>query len=146
MRWKLEESHARTDLKRGYGGLSDIEFLVHYLQLVHAAELPEVLRPNLWDAIDSLRRLGVLPADAHAELREAYDFWRTVESRLRIVHNGSPADLPDNPEELARLARRLNYRAPDISASSDSFRADAARHASRSRALFQQFVGLATGE
>jgi glutamate-ammonia-ligase adenylyltransferase len=146
MRRKLEESHAKTDLKRGFGGLSDIEFLVHYLQLVHAAEAPEVLRPNLWDALDSLRRMGVLPADTHAELREVYDFGRTVESRLRIVHNGSPADLPHNPEELGRLARRLNYEALDALTCSTSFRTDAARHANRSRALFQQFVASAAGE
>ena len=58
MRRKLEESFARNDLKRGAGGLTDIEFLVHYLQLVHAAAAPDVLRPNLWDALDVLRRVG----------------------------------------------------------------------------------------
>ena len=113
MRRKLEEARARNDLKRGYGGLADIEFLVHYLQLAHASAHPDVLRPNLWDALDALRRAGLLAPDDHADLRDAYDFWRTVESRLRIVHNRSGADLPENPEELSRLARRLNYSETD---------------------------------
>ncbi len=146
MRWKLEEAHARSDLKRGYGGIADIEFLVHYLQLAHASECPEVLRPNLWDALDALRRLGILAADAHADLREAYDFWRSVESRLRIVHNGGPSDLPESDEELTRLVRRLSYGVENTGACPMSFRADAARHAHRCRALFQEYVAGTTGE
>ena len=139
MRKRLEEAHARNDLKRGFGGLADIEFLVQFLQLAHACEVPDVLRPNLWDALDALRRHGKLAPDAHADLREAYDFWRTVESRLRIVHNRSGSDLPDDPAELARLAHRLHYR----SATAGAFRLDAERLTSRTRALFNQTVGPA---
>jgi glutamate-ammonia-ligase adenylyltransferase len=141
MRRKLEETPARTRLKRGYGGLADIEFLVHYLQLVHAAEYHEVLRPNLWDALDALRRWDLVSAAAHADLAAAYDFLRTVESRLRIVHNRSGVDLPDDAGELVRLARRLSYEANDPAAATARFRAEAARHAERTRALFQQVVG-----
>ncbi len=36
MRRKLEDSRAPGDLKRGVGGLVDIEFIVQYLQLAHA--------------------------------------------------------------------------------------------------------------
>jgi glutamate-ammonia-ligase adenylyltransferase len=146
MRRKLEKTHARTHLKRGYGGLADIEFLVHYLQLVHAAEFPDVVRPNLWDALAALRRVNLLDAEVHADLVEAYGFLRTVESRLRIVHNRSGADLPDDIDELVRLARRLSYEKADAAATIAAFRADAARHAERTRALFQQVVGQAAGE
>jgi glutamate-ammonia-ligase adenylyltransferase len=146
MRRKLEGSHARNHLKRGYGGLADIEFLVHYLQLVHSAEFPEIVRPNIWDALDALRRVGLLDHEAHSDLVEAYGFLRTVESRLRIVHNRSGVDLPDDPGELDRLARRLNYDKPDPAATIAAFRADAARHADRARALFQQHVGRPAGE
>ena len=146
MRRKLEEAHARNDLKRGYGGLADIEFLAQYLQLAHGSEFPDVLRPNLWDALDALRRAALISADVHADLRDAYDFWRTVESRLRIVHNRGGVDLPEDPDELARLARRLNYGDPDPGSASDAFRADSARHAARTRALFLQVVGLAAGQ
>lgn len=140
MRRKREESHARNDLKRGCGGIADIEFVVQYLQLTHGPANPELLLPNLWDALDALRRAAVLAPEAHADLIEAYDYWRTVESRLRIVHNRTGADLPDNPEELSRLARRLNHGLLDASASRDAFRADSSRHALRTRALFHEIV------
>ena len=140
MRRKLEDSRGPADLKRGFGGSVDIEFLTQYLQLVHGREVPDILRPNLWDALDALRRAGLIDAEAHAELRDAYDFSRTVESRLRIVHNRTGSELPDSLEDLARLALRLNYDDPGPAAVA-AFRADAARHASRTRALFQQIVG-----
>ena len=84
--------------------------------------------------------------EAHADLVEAYDFLRTVESRLRIVHNRSGVDLPDDPDELARLARRLNYDEADPAAAVAAFRADAARHADRAAQIFHQVVGQAAGE
>ncbi len=48
MRRKLESSRSRHDLKRGSGGLSDLEFIVQYLQLLHAPGQPDLLRPNFW--------------------------------------------------------------------------------------------------
>lgn len=146
MRRKLEDGRARSDLKRGSGGLTDIEFLVQFLQVVHAADYPEVSRPNLWDALDGLRRTGLLSAERHADLRDAYDFLRTVESRLRIVHNRSAHDLPDDPDELARLAHRLNYGSSDSLDSTLALTADADRHAVRTRSLFHEVVGQAAGE
>jgi len=141
MRRRLEENVARNDLKRGSGGLADIEFLVQYLQLVHARNSPDVIRSNVWEALDALRRAGLLPPPLASELREAYEFLRTVESRLRIVHNRSISGLPDQPEELTRLARRLNYGPEDPTTCAKAFIEDAERHAVRTRAIFQQFVG-----
>jgi glutamate-ammonia-ligase adenylyltransferase len=146
MRKKLEETRGATDLKRGCGGLVDIEFLIQYLQLVHAAAAPEILRPNAWEALAALRRAGLLGRRAHAELRVAYDFYRTVESRLRIVDNRSGVELTDHPDGLERLALRLNYGPPHRPTTVESFRADAARHAARVRAWFQQIVAGPAGE
>ena len=43
----------RNDLNAGYGGLADIEFLVHYLQLAHAKRsLDPPARPCVFDASD----------------------------------------------------------------------------------------------
>jgi glutamate-ammonia-ligase adenylyltransferase len=140
MRRRLEESRGPNDLKRGFGGLADIEFLVQYLQLRHADRL-EVARTNLWEALDALLEAGLLATEAHHDLREAYDFVRTVEGRLRIVHNQSVVDWPGRPEEMTRLARRLNYDPPEPPDAVAAFQADAARLASRTRGLFEEYVG-----
>ena len=141
IRRKLEESFSRNDLKRGYGGLIDIEFLVHYLQLTQAGIHPETLKPNLWDAFYALQRAGILDPEAHRDLQDAYEFWRTVESRLRMIHNRGGTDLPENPDDLARLARRLSYHDPNPQICAEQFRAEAAKHVQRTRALFEHLVG-----
>lgn len=145
MRRKLEESRPANDLKRGPGGLVDIDFLVQYLQLANASEFPEILRPNVWEALDALRRVELLDVAAYSDLREAYDFLRTVESRLRIVHNRSGAELPDDPGELARLARRLHYDAAEPHTCVEVFRENATRHAARTRSLFEEIVAKPAG-
>jgi glutamate-ammonia-ligase adenylyltransferase len=143
MRRKLEASRPRHDLKRGFGGLADIEFSVQYLQLVHAVRQPDLLRPNLWDALDALRRHGIIRPEVHADLRDAYDFLRTVEGRLRLIHNRSVGELPESPAELERLARRLN---PDLAGPARSvatFLDHADRATRRTRAFFDQIITAA---
>ncbi len=143
MKGRLEASRGPGNLKRRAGGIVDIEFLVQYLQLVHARDEPKIPRPNFWDALDALRRAGALAAADHRELKGGYDFLRTVESRLRIVHNGSAVELPTEPAELARLAHRLGYDEPDPAT---ALRAEVERHAETTRRLFLKILGAPGGE
>jgi glutamate-ammonia-ligase adenylyltransferase len=140
MRRRLEVSRARKDLKRGSGGLADLEFVAQFLMLVHAAWSPDLLRSNIWDAFDALCRAGILDDSAHAELVAAYDFMRTVEGRLRLIHNRAGAEFPENPEEVLSLARRLNYRADAPEAAVEEFHRDAIRHAKAARSALERYV------
>jgi glutamate-ammonia-ligase adenylyltransferase len=138
MRQRLQDSRSQGDMKRGAGGLVDVEFVVQYLQLVHARERPEVLKPNSWDALDALKRAGILGKVDHASLRDAYDFLRAVESRLRIVRNRSSTGWPEHDEEVGRLARRLPQIEGDARESAEAFRALKLAHATRTRAVFDR--------
>jgi [glutamine synthetase] adenylyltransferase / [glutamine synthetase]-adenylyl-L-tyrosine phosphorylase len=140
MRRRLESSRPRQHLKRGFGGVADIEFIVQYLQLVHAASQPELLRPNLWDALDALRRHGIIDPATHTELRDAYDFLRAVEGRLRLIQNRNVGALPEASADLERLARRLNYDPADSARSVAAFLADLERLTRRTRAIFDRII------
>src|SRR5258707_9408576 len=48
----------RWDLKFAAGGLVDIEFVAQYLQLLHAAQQPEILDTSTARALEKARRLG----------------------------------------------------------------------------------------
>jgi glutamate-ammonia-ligase adenylyltransferase len=78
MRARLDrERPARSpwDLKEAKGGLFDIEFIVQGLQLVHAARMGHVLRPNTLEALDALRASELLSqqdADALSSSLLAY--------------------------------------------------------------------------
>ena len=74
----------------------------------------------------------------------ARDQWlRTVEGRLRLIHNRSVGELPEHPAELERLARRRNYEAAEPARSVAAFLADAADISQNTRALFERIVAAA---
>jgi glutamate-ammonia-ligase adenylyltransferase len=112
MRKKLESTASARSLKRGPGGLIDVEFAVQLLQLKYGRAHPEVLRPNVWDALDALEASDILPAADAAALRDGYSFLRLVEARLRIVTDRPLTEIPEGGEDQAKLARRLGFEGP----------------------------------
>jgi glutamate-ammonia-ligase adenylyltransferase len=112
MRRKLEATASARSLKRGPGGLTDVEFVVQLLQLRHGRERPAVLVPNVWDALDALEAAGALAPDEAAVLRDGYSFLRLVEARLRIVTDRPLTEIPEGADDRAKLARRLGFADP----------------------------------
>jgi glutamate-ammonia-ligase adenylyltransferase len=139
VRHQLEKSCGPGDVKRGRGGQVDIEFLVQYLQLAHGPAEPSLLRPNIWEALEALRRARRIDREMHDELRGAYDLLRTVESRIRIVHSGSVVGSLADPQVLSGVAGRMEGVAPDESRLAEIL----ACQADRVRSRFLAVVGAA---
>jgi glutamate-ammonia-ligase adenylyltransferase len=96
-----------TEVKRGRGGIRDVEFAVQLLQIVHGRRDPALRSPNTLAALGALASEGyVAKADAYA-LANAYRFLRTVEHRLQIVRDLQTHDLPSDPHARTTLARSL---------------------------------------
>jgi len=135
MRDKQEQSRPPRDLKRGPGGLSDIEFLVQRLQLEHGVYRPELRQTNTWQALKALRRVGILDLREYNDLSEGYAFLLRVQNRLRIVHNRTIDLLPEDPAELDKLARRLGME------SGQRLREELEAHRQCIRAVYQRRIG-----
>jgi glutamate-ammonia-ligase adenylyltransferase len=135
MRQRLEAIRSTRDLKRGPGGLADVEFLVQMLQLAHGRDLPALRTTNTWQALAALRDGGVIDPDEHAALRGGYDFLMRVQNRLRIVHNRSLDAFPEAPAEIEKLARRLGYDG------GPRFSAELERHTTQVREVFLRVAG-----
>jgi glutamate-ammonia-ligase adenylyltransferase len=146
MRKRLEESRSERDLKRGFGGIVDIEFLVQLFQLKYGRERPKLRTGNTWAALEALCQEGLLTTADYQALRGDYDFLRQVEGRLRIVHNRSLDELPEDPAELEKLARRLGFHSPQAGeeigtgGAGQQFMADLERHTTQTRELFLKLV------
>lgn len=112
MREKLEATATARNLKRGKGGVVDVEFAVQLLQLKHGREYPDILQPGVWDALKAMADLRVLSPDHAKTLRDGYSFLRTVEARLRIVTDRPLTELPEAAEDVEKLARRCGFDAP----------------------------------
>ncbi|MCX5768911.1 MAG: DUF294 nucleotidyltransferase-like domain-containing protein, partial [Candidatus Hydrogenedentes bacterium] len=112
IRRKIVHGASPKDLKKAEGGLTDIEFIVRLLQLRHAGQWPDLKRGDVLGALDALGRHQLLP-EAHSRgLHDAYVLLRRVENRIRMKHGRSESMLPDTPEELDDLSRRLEM--PDV--------------------------------
>jgi len=115
MKARAEEHLARKGLtdrevKRGRGGIRDIEFAIQLLQLVHGAQDPALRSANTLDALGELGRAGYVDLDDARALDHAYRLLRTVEHRLQLVHEEQVHVLPDDAASLSHLARVMGYR------------------------------------
>jgi glutamate-ammonia-ligase adenylyltransferase len=93
------------DLKRGRGGIREIEFFAQIHQLIHGGREPGLRAPATLDALAALGASGrVDPADA-AMLADAYRLYRTVEHRLQMVEDRQTHSLPADATSLDNVAR-----------------------------------------
>ena len=98
------------EVKRGRGGIRDIEFSVQLLQLVHGRHDRSLRSPTTLDALAELGAGGyVEPGDARS-LDYAYRLLRTVEHRLQLAADQQVHTLPTGGEAMDRLARVMGYR------------------------------------
>jgi glutamate-ammonia-ligase adenylyltransferase len=138
MRGRVEASGSKRDLKRGFGGIIDIEFIVQMYRLKYGRQHPAVRQPNTWLALDAMHEEKLINAEEHATLRSCYDFMRTVESRLRIFHNRSLDELPEAAEDLEKLAKRLGCESALGHSAGEVFLQMLEWHTSQTRHLFNE--------
>jgi glutamate-ammonia-ligase adenylyltransferase len=93
------------DVKRGRGGIREIEFFAQTHQLIYGGRLPSLRRKGTRAALDALASEGIISPDDAAMLGTAYDRLRVVEHRLQMVDDRQTHALPQNPATLDNVAR-----------------------------------------
>jgi glutamate-ammonia-ligase adenylyltransferase len=102
------------DLKYAAGGMIDLEFLAQYLQLVHAADTPDILSVSTIQVIENAVKLGILPSSDADVLRPAARLYHDLTQILRLCV--SSEFKPETAgEDLLRVMTRAGD-APDFSA------------------------------
>ncbi len=101
---------SEREVKRGRGGIRDIEFSVQLLQLVHGGADPALRSPTTLDALAELGAGGYIEPEDARSLDYAYRLLRTVEHRLQLVAEQQVHTLPAGGEAMDRLARVMGYR------------------------------------
>ena len=99
----------RWDLKYASGGLVDLEFIAQHLQLVNAAEHPDVLDTSTARVLDKAWRLNLLPAEDADVLRPAARLYHNVTQILRLCLPG-----PFDPKTAGQGIVQLLARAADL--------------------------------
>jgi glutamate-ammonia-ligase adenylyltransferase len=112
MKHRIEEelrSPAMVDrnLKLGYGGIRELEFVVQALTLIYGGRDPRIRTRKTLEALDLLAGHGYLPGGRSERLRDAYLFLRDLEHKLQIVAGRQTHTLPVDQPGLRALAARL---------------------------------------
>lgn len=113
MRDRIETLSDPDDLKRGAGGIRDVEFLTQIFQLLHGHGSPDIQDPNTLTALGALEAGGWMGhAEAHA-LATGYIFLRELEHRIQFVDDRQTHRIPESAtgrEAMARLMGITDWR------------------------------------
>ena len=93
------------DLKRGRGGIREVEFFVQIQQMIHGGRDPSVRCPATLDAITALVAAGRLEEGTAEALTQTYRVLRTIEHRVQMVDDAQTHLLPGDPAALDNVAR-----------------------------------------
>ncbi|MEK6743681.1 MAG: bifunctional [glutamate--ammonia ligase]-adenylyl-L-tyrosine phosphorylase/[glutamate--ammonia-ligase] adenylyltransferase [Nitrospirota bacterium] len=126
------------DVKLGYGGIREIEFLIQSLQLIYGGRDRGLREKNSLKALHTLAQKGLLTYQEVADLSKAYVFLRTVEHRLQILNDLQTQTLPAGEAELRVLARRTGYLEPGQEA--ETLLRDYASHTLKVRGLYDNLL------
>ncbi len=104
-----QKGRTHRDVKLGYGGIREIEFVIQALQLIYAGRDRTLREKNALKALHRLSQKGLITYQEHETLSKAYVFLRTVEHRIQIADDLQTQTLPADERELRALARRTGY-------------------------------------
>lgn len=106
----LARGEADRNVKLGFGGIREIEFVTHALQLQFARRRKALREKSTLGTLSALRETGLLPVGQAETLTKAYLFLRDVENKLQMAAGLQTHTLPSTPPGMRSLARRLRYR------------------------------------
>ena len=127
-------AYLHRNVKLGYGGIREIEFILQTMQLLHGSKNAFLQERNSLKTLDALKQLNILPPDDVRLLSDAYVFLRTVEHRLQIQNEQQTHTLPARREEWLSIARTLGYQ--DAGAFAGALEA----HTSAVRGIFDRLL------
>lgn len=116
---KIDSTFLKNDIKRGYGGIRELEFFVQTFQLLYGVENPKLRTSSLFEALDELSRMGLIPEDEIELLKHGYLYLRRLEHYLQMLDDLQTYQLPSSPDELNALAFKMGYTAGAAAFSSD---------------------------
>ena len=110
----LQEMHATVlddarrkdrldDIKRGPGGIREIEFLAQCLQILRGGRETNLQTPSLDAALTEIGKLGLLERSTIGEIRNDYAYLRFLENRIQALRDQQTHRIPGG-EDRERVA------------------------------------------
>ncbi|MGH7162877.1 MAG: bifunctional [glutamate--ammonia ligase]-adenylyl-L-tyrosine phosphorylase/[glutamate--ammonia-ligase] adenylyltransferase, partial [Planctomycetota bacterium] len=106
----------------------DVEFVAQMHALRRGRDDPRYREGNVPRLLQLLHDDGALEPQRALDLRSAYRFLISLESKIRIVADLPEDRLPEDGEALRALARRLGYVDTGVSTAEATLREEHAYH------------------
>jgi glutamate-ammonia-ligase adenylyltransferase len=141
---RIRDSHAGPrapgpgfNVKKGRGGIREIEFYAQTHQLIHGGRNPTLRVRGTRAALDALAAAGVIKPENARILGDSYDRLRVIEHRLQMVHDRQTHTLPEGAalDDVARL---------DGLADGAELVAELTELTGRSGSIYEQLIGART--
>jgi glutamate-ammonia-ligase adenylyltransferase len=103
------ENETHFNLKKGRGGLVDIEFITQMLQLAYGHNFPKLRQRSTLAALQALHEQKILKPNEYPLLFDGYVFLRNLDHRLRLERDQSIDAFEADPGKLEGIALALGY-------------------------------------
>ena len=94
------------DIKRGPGGIREIEFLAQCFQILRGGRDTSLQTPSLDGALREISKLGLLSRKIVNEIRHDYTYLRLLENRIQALYDQQTHRVPQG-EDRERVARAM---------------------------------------
>lgn len=107
---KIDSALTRDDIKRGYGGIREVEFFVQTFQLLFSDADPALRSWRMRDAVRALTSIKKVLAEDIAMLWDDYLYLRKIEHYLQMKEDLQTHSIPSSPAEQNALAHLMGYQ------------------------------------
>jgi glutamate-ammonia-ligase adenylyltransferase len=106
---EVRKRELAANIKLGPGGIREIEFIAQSLQLVRGGSDQQLRCSELQVVLPRLGDGRGLVTTAVSTLLAAYEFLRRMENAIQAIRDQQTHDLPDDPQDRARLLLVMHY-------------------------------------
>jgi [glutamine synthetase] adenylyltransferase / [glutamine synthetase]-adenylyl-L-tyrosine phosphorylase len=109
MKKKIDAIFDINDIKRGYGGIREIEFFAQTFQLIYGGSRIHLRTAQLLETLATLRNEAFINEEERRTLSEGYLFLRRVEHVLQMRDDMRTHTLPRGDGEMEILSRKTGF-------------------------------------
>jgi glutamate-ammonia-ligase adenylyltransferase len=109
LKMRIDSTFKKGDIKRGYGGIREIEFFVQALQLIYGGREPLLRERSILKTLHLLLQKSLVGQEDSSVLSENYRHLRTLEHRLQQMSDLQTHTLPSGKTEIDALGRKMGF-------------------------------------
>lgn len=110
LKTRIDSTFKRGDIKRGYGGIREVEFFAQALQLIYGGREPLLRERSILKTLHRLLQKALIGQEDYFILSDNYRYLRTLEHRLQQLNDLQTHTLPSGLPELDALGKKMGFR------------------------------------